>query len=71
MIYFGGGEGENIIRKYDLGWVAKSGNYNDLNARLSGLKKEDLNLSLKNRIKNTAKLNFDFEQQLSSFEKIF
>lgn len=70
MIYFGGGEGENIIRKYHLGWVAKSGNYNDLNARLSGLKKEDLNLNLKNRIKTVAELNFDFEQQLSSLEKV-
>lgn len=70
MIYFGGGEGENIIIKYYLGWIAKAGNYNDLNAKLSGLKKEDLNLSLKNRIKTTAELNFDFEQQLNSLQKI-
>lgn len=70
MVYFGGGEGETIVRNYNLGWVAKAGNYNDLNAKLSELKKEDLNLKLKNKIKTAAEINFDFEKQLSSLRKI-
>ncbi|MDB2463131.1 glycosyltransferase family 4 protein, partial [Algibacter sp.] len=31
MLYFGGGEGENIINKYKLGWVANAGDYKELN----------------------------------------
>jgi glycosyltransferase involved in cell wall biosynthesis len=69
MVYFGGGEGENIIRNYNLGWVAEAGNYNDLNEKLSVLKIEDLNLELKNKIKTTAEINFDFGKQLNSLQK--
>jgi glycosyltransferase involved in cell wall biosynthesis len=69
MLYFGGGEGETIVRENNLGWVAKAGNYNDLNAKLSELKKEDLNLKLKNKIKTAAEINFDFGKQLNSLQK--
>ena len=31
MLYFGGGEGETIIKTHELGWVAEAGNYEDLN----------------------------------------
>jgi glycosyltransferase involved in cell wall biosynthesis len=65
MVYFGGGEGETIIRKYNLGWVAEAGNYSGLNEILSRLKIGDLNLELKNKIKTTAEINFDFEKQLN------
>ena len=30
MIYFGGGEGEQIIKTHKLGWVADAGNYTHL-----------------------------------------
>lgn len=70
MVYFGGGEGETIIRNYNLGWVAEAGNYKDLNEKLSILKIEDLNLELKNKIKTAAEINFDFEKQLNSLQKI-
>jgi glycosyltransferase involved in cell wall biosynthesis len=34
ILYFGGGEGEDITSENNLGWVAKVGNYEDLNAKL-------------------------------------
>ncbi|MGM5469176.1 glycosyltransferase family 4 protein [Flavobacteriaceae bacterium LMO-SS05] len=64
ILYFGGGEGETIIIENKLGWIAKAGDYKDLNENLSKLKKTDFNLELKQKIKNTAVLKFDFELQL-------
>src|SRR6218665_1479846 len=45
VLYFGGGEGENLVTDNNLGWVASVGNYEDLNEklkRISGLDKSDL-----------------------------
>jgi glycosyltransferase involved in cell wall biosynthesis len=70
MIYFGGGEGEHIITQFQLGLVAEAGNYNDLNKVISNLKKSDLNLELRENIRNKAINNFDFEKQLSELIKI-
>jgi hypothetical protein len=69
-VYFGGGEGEHIIAKYKLGWVAKSGNYEDLNNIIFNLKKEDLSSELRRKIKATAFKYFDFENQLQLLVKI-
>lgn len=64
MLYFGGGEGEAIISQYELGWVAKAGDYAHLNKTLSTLKKSGLNEGLKEKIKASAKLHFDFNTQM-------
>ena len=70
MIYFGGGEGEGIIEQNKLGWVAKAGDYNDLNKVISRLKKETLNMELKQKIKTSAVKIFDFENQLNEVVRI-
>lgn len=64
MLYFGGGEGENIINKHELGWVAEASNYKELNKVI--LKLDPSNLESKNRIKiqKQAFDNFDFNNQL-------
>ena len=64
ILYFGGGEGEHIISKYDLGWVAKAGDYDFLNMVISSIEKDMINLKLKETIKTTAHKNFDFNTQL-------
>jgi len=64
ILYFGGGEGEYIIKKYNLGWIASAGNYNDLNAVISSINKSELNSTLREKIKDIAILNFDFDFQL-------
>ena len=69
MLYFGGGEGEAIIKENRLGWVAEAGNYKELNSVFYKIKKDELNLDLRNRIKSTAINNFDFDAQLDVLEK--
>lgn len=64
ILYFGGGEGEDIIKKHELGWIAKASNYKNLNIVISKL--DPLKLEVKNRIKiqETALTSFDFKDQL-------
>ena len=52
ILYFGGGEGEIIVKENNLGWVATVEDYNDLNNKLkliSKLNKSDLQ-SMKKRV---------------------
>lgn len=69
MLYFGGGEGETIIKENKLGWVAEAGNYNNLNVVLGNIKKEDLNHQLKQNIIKTAMQAFNFESQLERLSR--
>ena len=64
MLYFGGGEGEEIIKINNLGWIANSGDYNDLNRVISNINTESLSIERKQNIQNTAIQNFDFNNQL-------
>jgi len=66
MLYFGGGEGEKIIEQYHLGWVAESGNYNDLNRVASKINPSEIQINYREKIKETAIKNFDFKTQLMS-----
>ena len=66
ILYFGGGEGETIISEYQLGWVAKAGDYDDLNKTLSALEKSRLNEEMKAKIRASAVLHFDFDKQLDT-----
>ena len=69
MLYFGGGEGEVIISEFQLGWIAKAGDYDDLNVQISSLEKSSLNADLKEHIKACATLHFDFDKQLDRLVK--
>jgi glycosyltransferase involved in cell wall biosynthesis len=66
MLYFGGGEGEGIIEKYQLGWIAKAGDYNNLNNVISRINKAELTIEKREAIKQTAKNSFDFDTQLQA-----
>ncbi|REG89310.1 glycosyltransferase involved in cell wall biosynthesis [Winogradskyella sediminis] len=70
MLYFGGGEGEDVIEENALGWVAKEGDYEYLNTILRSISKADLNYGLKSAIQTTARLHFDFEKQLASLKQV-
>jgi hypothetical protein len=71
MLYFGGGEGEDIINKNKLGWVAEAGNYHNLNDVLSTIKRSDLTLKKRTQMKVMATENFNFERQLVELVKHF
>lgn len=64
MLYFGGGEGEALVKNHQLGWVASAGDYEMLNDVISNIHKTDLNLDLRTAIKQRAQEHFDFEKQL-------
>ena len=69
MLYFGGGEGEGIILKHQLGWIAEAGNYDDLNRIISKLNETDLDFEKKKRIQQIALSHFNFEEQLDLLVK--
>lgn len=66
ILYFGGGEGENLVTENNLGWVASVGNYEDLNEKLkiiSGLDKSDLD-TMKTKIFKQSEEVFNLDSQI-------
>lgn len=66
ILYFGGGEGETLIKKYNLGWTAKAGNYDDLKTMISTLNVLDFTVEYKKEIQNTALENFNTSNQFKT-----
>lgn len=64
IIYFGGGEGEMLVDKYNLGWVAKAGDYQSLNNCIKSISPSDCGSDKRAEIIETANNNFDFDSQL-------
>jgi len=64
MLYFGGGEGEMIVENYQLGWIARAGDYTHLNEVISSFKKTEFSKEKREQIRKTAVDNFNFELQL-------
>ncbi|MBU2921653.1 glycosyltransferase family 4 protein [Winogradskyella psychrotolerans] len=70
MLYFGGGEGEDVITKHKLGWIANEGDYSHLNKILASITSEELNYALSVSIQETARLQFDFKKQLMALKNV-
>ena len=70
MLYFGGGEGEFIIKNYNLGWIAEAGNYEALNQVISEIKGSFISNDLRTEIQKTAIEHFDFKKQLSQLKPL-
>jgi glycosyltransferase involved in cell wall biosynthesis len=67
ILYFGGGEGETIVEKNKLGWVASVEDYDDLNKKLqliSTLSKSELH-AMKRRIFEDTKQVFNLDNQMN------
>ena len=69
MLYYGGGEGEDVINEHNLGWVAKAGDYSHLNSTIKTIEKEKITVPLKQRIQEIAYKNFDLNIQLETLKK--
>ncbi|SDB62112.1 Glycosyltransferase involved in cell wall bisynthesis [Flavobacteriaceae bacterium MAR_2010_188] len=69
IIYFGGGEGEDIVDAYKLGFSVESGNFLELNKCIAQIKKDEYNLDYRNRIKESARSNFDHLNQIEELVK--
>lgn len=66
ILYFGGGEGEKLVAENNLGWVAKVGNYFELNSAIttiSKLTKTEL-FEMKKEVLETSKKAFDLDKQM-------
>jgi glycosyltransferase involved in cell wall biosynthesis len=68
LVYFGGGEGEQIIKTYQLGWIAQEGNYASLNSVLKSIELKDVGYDVKSKIQLTAIKHFNFLEQLLALE---
>lgn len=67
ILYFGGGEGEAIVKENNLGWVATVEDYNDLNNKLkliSKLNKSDLHFMKKSIFEETKEV-FNLDNQMN------
>lgn len=68
ILYFGGGEGENIVSDNNLGWIAEVGDYQDLNkilVEISKLTKSELE-EMKKRIFINSQNNFNLDYQVKN-----
>ncbi|HEX9981542.1 MAG TPA: glycosyltransferase family 4 protein [Flavobacterium sp.] len=66
VLYFGGGEGEQIVASNNLGWIAPVGNFAALNSELTKIAAVDREqlLQMKRRILQHASDNFNLEKQM-------
>ena len=71
MLYFGGGEGETIITKNNLGWIAEAGDYKALNAVISKIQTHRISDDFRREIQQKAISDFDFKQQLLQLQDHF
>ena len=69
MLYFGGGEGETVIKMHELGWVADAGNYTDLNAIIATISSNTLGIDKRQKIMEHGKTAFDFNSQLQQLKE--
>ena len=66
VLYFGGGEGENIVKEFNLGWVAQVGNFQSLNTGLKEISKTGKSeiQMMKKQVFDTAEKNFNLDFQI-------
>ena len=70
LLYFGGGEGETIIKNNNLGWIAEAGNYKQLNSIINSINKSNLTFEKRKLIQNNAYRNFNLKAQIDDLKKL-
>ncbi|WP_047549332.1 glycosyltransferase family 4 protein [Psychroserpens sp. Hel_I_66] len=70
MLYFGGGEGERVVEENNLGWIARPGDYKDLNRVISRIEVGEISEERKKGIQQTAIRTFNFGSQLDELKKL-
>ena len=75
ILYFGGGEGENIVNQYNLGWVVPVEDFEALNHTLSDISKMDRNelAELKESVWKASEMHFNLDVQMQQLieKKVF
>ncbi|WP_299517595.1 glycosyltransferase, partial [uncultured Flavobacterium sp.] len=75
VLYFGGGEGEDIVKENNMGWIAPVGDYEALNKELeliSELPKENFS-EMKTDLFQNSKTSFNLDKQIADLlsKKVF
>jgi glycosyltransferase involved in cell wall biosynthesis len=68
LLYFGGGEGGDIVIENQMGWVAEVGDFDDLNTKLNEIAALDKTTiaAMKKRVFETAAREFDLDRQMTA-----
>lgn len=68
ILYFGGGEGENIVMENNLGWIATVGDFDNLNKTLIEISKTGKNeiQTMKKIVYDTAERQFNLDFQIKN-----
>lgn len=69
MLYFAGGEGEQVVQDYQLGYVVEPGDFKALNRLLVDLKKNELK-QMSEKIRESAAQHFNLELQLNALVQL-
>ncbi|TPV34965.1 glycosyltransferase family 4 protein [Paucihalobacter ruber] len=70
VLYFGGGEGEDLVKKHELGWVAAPGDYKGLNAIINSFDKNLISKERKEKLRIVSEIHFDFKKQLQQLVNV-
>lgn len=68
VLYFGGGEGETIVKENNLGWVAQVGNFECLNTAITEISKTGKNQiqTMKKQVFKCAEKEFNLDLQIKN-----
>jgi glycosyltransferase involved in cell wall biosynthesis len=68
VLYFGGGEGETIVKENNLGWIAQVGNFESLNTSLQEISKTGKSeiQTMKKQVFDTAENHFNLDFQIKN-----
>ena len=66
VLYFGGGEGETIVKENNLGWIAQVGNFESLNTALIEISKtgKEPVQTMKQKVYDFAESHFNLDFQI-------
>jgi len=69
ILYFAGGEGGDIVKDHNLGWVVAVNNLPELQQFINSLSESELNLFNKSNVQKSAVNSFGFQEQFTSLIK--
>lgn len=70
ILYFGGGEGEDIVDQFKLGWTVDPSDYDSLNKTIMRLNSDKLNDVSRVKLREIALKEFNFVNQLNLLNRI-
>jgi glycosyltransferase involved in cell wall biosynthesis len=70
ILYFGGGEGEELVKKHNLGWVASPGDYKALNYIINSISQDEIGSEKRQNLIAISEKHFDFNSQLKALIEV-